>query len=83
MLLHSGYITGSYSGLDTDMLLIHRRLGPKSDSEKTTRIIHSAQRTCTRFAWFPHSYMVAEQVILELWYWDIEWRWHLLKKLRC
>ena len=35
------------------MLLIHRRLGPKSDSEKTARIIHRAQRTLTRFAWFP------------------------------
>ena len=35
------------------MLLVHRRLGPKWDSEKTARIIHSAQRTSTRFAWFP------------------------------
>ena len=29
------------------------RLGPKSGIEKTARIIHSAQRTFTRFAWFP------------------------------
>ena len=35
------------------MLLVNRRLGPKSDHVKTTRIIHNAQRTCTRFAWFP------------------------------
>ena len=33
-----------------------------------------------------HFCMAAEQVTLEflvLWYWDIEWRWHLLKMLRC
>ena len=35
------------------MLLTLRRLGPKSDIVKTARIIHSAQRTFTRFAWFP------------------------------
>ena len=35
------------------MHLTLRRLGPKSDREKTARIIHSAQRTCTCFAWFP------------------------------
>ena len=35
------------------MLLTLRRLGPKSESEKTARIIHSAQRTFIRFAWFP------------------------------
>ena len=48
-----GHITACYSRLDTDTLLIHRRLGLESDSEKTARIIHSAQRTFTRFAWFP------------------------------
>ena len=35
------------------MLLILRRLGPKSDSEKRARTIHIAKRTFTRFAWFP------------------------------
>ena len=35
------------------MLLTHRRLGPKSDVEKTARIIHSAQRTFTRSVKFP------------------------------
>ena len=35
------------------MLLIHRRPGPKSDHEKTAHIIHSAQRTFTRFVLFP------------------------------
>ena len=35
------------------MLLTLRRLGPKSDIEKTARIIHSAQRTFARFVWFP------------------------------
>ena len=34
------------------MLLTLRRLGPKSDIVKTARIIHSAQRTFTRFARF-------------------------------
>ena len=33
--------------------VIHRRLGTKSDIVKTARIIHSAQRTFARFAWFP------------------------------
>ena len=45
--------TACYSGLDTDMLLVQRRVGPKSDHEKTTRIIHCAHRTFARFAWFP------------------------------
>ena len=35
------------------MLLTLKRLGPKSDHVKTGRIIHSAQRTFARFAWFP------------------------------
>ena len=40
--------------VDTTMTfnVIHRRLGLQSDHVKTTCIIHSAQRTCTRFAWF-------------------------------
>ena len=37
------------------MLLVNRRLGPKSDHVKTTRIIHSAQRTCTPFCVVSHS----------------------------
>ena len=53
MLLQSGHITACYSGLDTDMLLTLRRLGPKSDIVRTARIIHGAQRICNRFAWFP------------------------------
>ena len=44
--------TACYSRLDTDMLLVQRLLGPKSDHEKTTRIFHCAQRTVARFAWF-------------------------------
>ena len=72
-------------------LLTHRRLGPKSDIVKTARIIHSAQRTFTRFAWFPIlalqrsrlSWNCGIDLFLVLRYWDIEWRWHLLKKLRC
>ena len=68
-----GHITACYSTLGNDMLLVHRSLGPKSDIEKTARIIHSAQRTFTRFCVVSHSYMVAEQVILVLRYWDIEW----------
>ena len=47
------HITAWRSGHDSDILLTHRRLIPKSDHEKTTLIIHSAQRTCTRFASFP------------------------------
>ena len=39
--------------IDTDMLLTHRRLGPKSDSEKRARIIHSAQRTFAHGVSFP------------------------------
>ena len=35
------------------MLLVNRRLGPKSDHVRTARFIHSAERTFTRFAWFP------------------------------
>ena len=35
------------------MLLTLRRLGPKSDIVKTARIVHGAQRTFARFAWFP------------------------------
>ena len=72
-------------------LLTHRRLGPKSDIVKTARLIHSAQRTFTRFAWFPIlalqrsrlSWNCGIDLFLVLRYWDIEWRWHLLKKLRC
>ena len=48
-----GHITAWYSKHDSDILLKHRRLGSKSDSEKTVRIIHSARRTFTRFSWFP------------------------------
>ena len=70
----------------------HRRLGPKSDSHRKrfSSIVHSA--LCTRFASFPTLAWVAEQVFWEFgiliysWYCgirDIEWRWHLLKKLRC
>ena len=58
-----GHITACDSRLDTDMLLVHRRLGPKSDIEKTARIIHSAQRTFTRFAWFP---ILANSTIVSL-----------------
>ena len=53
MLLHSGHITACYSRHDSDIHLIHRRLGPESDHVKTARIIHSAQRTCTHFVKFP------------------------------
>ena len=52
MLLHSGHITACYSRHDSDIHLIHRRLGPESDHVKTARIILSAQRTCTRFVKF-------------------------------
>ena len=48
-----GHITACYSKHDSDILLTHRRLGPKSDSEKKARIIHSAQHRFTRFWWFP------------------------------
>ena len=54
MWLHSGHITAWYSGHDSDILLVHRRLGPRSDLEKTARIIHCAQRTLHRFASFPN-----------------------------
>ena len=49
MVLHSW----SHHRHDNDFHVIHRRFGPKSDNVKTARIIHSAQRTITRFAWFP------------------------------
>ena len=79
MQLHSGHITACYNRHDSDIHLIHRRLGPKSDIVKTARIIHSAQRTLTRFACSPDflitrrpayslACMVAEQIILELWF---------------
>ena len=35
------------------MLLVHRRLGPKSDIVKTARIIHCAQRTFAHYLKFP------------------------------
>ena len=47
------------------MLLTLRRLGPKSVSEKTVRIIHSAQRTFTRFPWFP----ILTICVKELFHW--------------
>ena len=53
MLLHCGHITACYSRLDSDIHIIHRRLEFESDHVKTVRIIHCAQRTCTRFALFP------------------------------
>ena len=52
-LLHSGHITACYSRHDSDIHIIHRRLELESDHVKIVRIIHCAQRTCTRFAWFP------------------------------
>ena len=53
MLLHSGHITACYSGHDSDIHLLHRRLELESDHVQTVRIIHSAQRTCTHFVKFP------------------------------
>ena len=54
MLLHSGHITACYSRHDSDIHIIHRRLELESDHVKTVRIIHCAQRTCTRFASLPN-----------------------------
>ena len=59
------HVTACYSRLDTDMLLTHRRLGPKSDHVNTVRNIHSAQRTLAHCV-VSNSYMVAEPVFLEL-----------------
>ena len=83
-----GHITAWCSGHDNDFHVIHRRLGPKSDIVKqhVSSTVHSAHIHVLRGF---HSCMVAGQVILELWYWfyswywDIECRWHLLKKSRC
>ena len=48
-----GHITACYSAHDNDILLTLRRLGPRSDHDKKTRIIHCAQRTSQRFVLFP------------------------------
>ena len=59
-------------------------------AQKTILIlVHSA--LCTRFASFPtlawlrsrYSWNWDIDLFLVLWYSDIEWRWHLLKKSRC
>ena len=68
----------------------HRPLELKSDRIENNSH-HCAQRTLHPFCVVSNSCMVAEPVFLEwdidifliLWYWDIEWRWHLLKKSRC
>ena len=48
-------VTSQLVAVDTTMtfFLTLGRLGPKSDHEKTARIIHCAQRTFTRFVLFP------------------------------
>ena len=73
------------------MLHVHRRLGPESDIVKTARIIQCTAYICTLCV-VSHSCMVSGSgyswnwdidLFLVLQYWDIEWRWHLLKKSRC
>ena len=65
-----GHITACYSGLDSDIHLTHRRLGPESDSEKSVRIIQCTAHIYT-FCVVSHSCMVAEPVILEMSYWYV------------
>ena len=65
-----GHITACNSRHDSDIHLIHRRLGPKSDRRENNSHL-CAQRTlhpcCVDF----HACMVAEPLFLELGYWFI------------
>ena len=74
-----GHITACCSRHNNDCLLALRRLGPKSDHEKTARIIHCAQRIFTRMCvCFPlfHGSGAGYPGIVVLiysWYLDIVW----------
>ena len=60
-----GHITACYSAHDNDILLTLRRLGPRSDHDKSS---HHPLRTAhfTTFCVVSHSCMVAEQLKLVL-----------------
>ena len=64
--------------------MIHRRLGPKSDHVSST--VHSTHLHILRGFPLLHGSGAGYTGIVVLiysWYWNIEWRWHLLEMLRC
>ena len=76
-------ITACCSRHDNDFHVIHRRLGPESDHVKqpVSSTVHSALAPVLRG--FPHLTGSGAGYPGIVICWDIEWRWHLLKKLRC